>query len=455
MGKELLIATLRHERTNTVPWVPFAGVHAGKLAGYDAKEVLTNADSLYESLMAAHKFYAPDGMPVAFDLQIEAEAFGCELLWARDNPPSVRSHPLADTNDIPCKCKIPNEKSGRVPVILETMRRLKASVGTETALYGLVCGPFTLASHLRGTGIFMDMINQPDYVARLVEYCGEVALSMARMYLDAGMDVIALVDPLVSQISPKHVDQFLNPTFTAVFDYIRSRGAYSCFFVCGNATRQIDAMCRMNPDCVSVDENVNLALAKQTTDRYNIVLGGNIPLTTTMLFGTQQDNMKKVIDILDSVDHHNLIVSPGCDMPYDTPVENVIAAAQAVKTPEEIRAAIAHYESAGLGNIEVELPDYGKLHRALVEVFTLDPDQCAACMYMVDLVKDHYDRISDIADYTVYRYNRREDIARTVKMGLTNLPTICINGKPAWVSIIPGADEFIAAVRDAYCALHP
>lgn len=455
MGKELLIATLRHERTNTVPWVPFAGVHAGKLAGYDAKEVLTNADSLYESLMAAHKFYAPDGMPVAFDLQIEAEAFGCELLWARDNPPSVRSHPLADTNDIPCKCKIPNEKSGRVPVILETMRRLKASVGTETALYGLVCGPFTLASHLRGTGIFMDMINQPDYVARLVEYCGEVALSMARMYLDAGMDVIALVDPLVSQISPKHVDQFLNPTFTAVFDYIRSRGAYSCFFVCGNATRQIDAMCRMNPDCVSVDENVTLALAKQTTDRYNIVLGGNIPLTTTMLFGTQQDNMKKVIDILDSVDHHNLIVSPGCDMPYDTPVENVIAAAQAVKTPEEIRAAIAHYESAGLGNIEVELPDYGKLHRALVEVFTLDPDQCAACMYMVDLVKDHYDRISDIADYTVYRYNRREDIARTVKMGLTNLPTICINGKPAWVSIIPGADEFIAAVRDAYCALHP
>jgi uroporphyrinogen decarboxylase len=454
MGKELLISTLKHEKTDAVPWVPFAGVHAGKLAGYNAEEVLTDADKLYESLMAVHKFYAPDGMPIAFDLQIEAEVFGCELLWAKNNPPSVRSHPLADTDQLPCKCKIPNEKSGRIPVILETMRRVKASVGEDTALYGLVCGPFTLASHLRGTGIFMDMINKPEYVLRLVEYCGEVAIAMARMYLDAGMDVIAIVDPLVSQISPKHIDQFLNPTFTAVFDYIRSRGAYSCFFVCGNATRQIEAMCRMNPDCVSVDENVDLAKAKQTTDRFNIALGGNIPLTTTMLFGTQQDNMKKVIEILDSVDHHNLIVSPGCDMPYDTPVENAIAAAQAVKTPDEIRAAIANYESAGIGDIEIELPDYDRLDKALVELFTLDPDQCAACMYMVDLVKDNYNRISDIADYAVYRYNRREDIARTVKMGLTNLPTMCINGKPAWVSIIPGAEEFIAAVKEAYRALH-
>ena len=29
MGKELLFKTLNHEETNEVPWVPFAGVHAG------------------------------------------------------------------------------------------------------------------------------------------------------------------------------------------------------------------------------------------------------------------------------------------------------------------------------------------------------------------------------------------------------------------------------------------
>ena len=51
MGKELLFKVLRHEEAERVPWVPFAGVHAGKLKGYTAKEILEDADKLYESLM--------------------------------------------------------------------------------------------------------------------------------------------------------------------------------------------------------------------------------------------------------------------------------------------------------------------------------------------------------------------------------------------------------------------
>lgn len=34
MGKELVFRTLRHEQTGEIPWIPFAGVHAGKLKGY-------------------------------------------------------------------------------------------------------------------------------------------------------------------------------------------------------------------------------------------------------------------------------------------------------------------------------------------------------------------------------------------------------------------------------------
>lgn len=42
--KDLVLATLRHEKTEQVPWVPFAGVHAGLLLGYDAEEVLTDGN---------------------------------------------------------------------------------------------------------------------------------------------------------------------------------------------------------------------------------------------------------------------------------------------------------------------------------------------------------------------------------------------------------------------------
>jgi uroporphyrinogen decarboxylase len=95
---------------------------------------------------------------VVFDLQIEAEKFGREVLGAEDAPPAVRTHPLADTTSVPCLCTLPTEKDGRLPMVLDVTRRLKAKVGESTALYGLICGPFTLASHLRGSEIFMGYV---------------------------------------------------------------------------------------------------------------------------------------------------------------------------------------------------------------------------------------------------------------------------------------------------------
>ena len=82
MGKELVLKTMRHEETGAIPWVPFAGVHAGQLKGFTAEEMLTDANNIVESLREVNKLYMPDGLPVLFDLQVEAEILGCELLWA-------------------------------------------------------------------------------------------------------------------------------------------------------------------------------------------------------------------------------------------------------------------------------------------------------------------------------------------------------------------------------------
>lgn len=448
MSKELIFRTLRHEKTNELPWVPFAGVHAGKIVGYTAEEVLREEDKLVVSVVAAKKLYVPDGLPVVFDLQIEAEILGCDLVWAENNPPSVKSHPLeGEKKGIPCNCKIPTAESGRLPVILSAMRRIKAEIGDEVALYGLICGPLTLASHLRGNDIFTDMMKDPDYVKELMNFCSEVCIQMSKLYIEAGMDVIAVVDPLISQVSPSFIEQTLLDSTKAIFEYIRNRGVFSSFFVCGNATKQMEVMCKMTPDYISVDENVNLAKAKEITDRYNIAIGGNIPLTTTMLHGTQEDNLKGVVDLIDSIeDHHNLIISPGCDMPYDTPIENTVACSEAVKHTDKARQLIENY-CAVVDDIEVVIPDYANLDKVLIELFLLDPDQCAACTYMLAAVEDAYKDIKDIAEYRAYKYFIKEDIARTRKMGLTNLPTMCINGEQKYISIIPNKQELIAEVK--------
>lgn len=447
MGKDLLLRVLRHEEVERPAWVPFAGVHAGKLKGYTAKEVLTDEAKLTEALMEVNRLYRPDGMPIVFDLQVEAEIIGCDLLWAEDNPPSIASHPLKDEKKLPCACKMPTKESGRIPMILRTMETMKKQVGDDTALYGLICGPFTLASHLRGSQIFMDMIMDPEYVKELLGYCTQVAMKMSSYYIEAGMDVIAVVDPLVSQVSPAHFTSLLSESFTTVFDFIRESQAYSAFFVCGNASNQLEVMCKTNPDSISIDENVVIQTAKPLMDEYNIVTGGNIPLTTTMLYGTQMDNMKYVVDLIDSMEHKNLIVAPGCDMPYDVPVENTIAAVQAVLQTEEARQMVAGYEAVEDESIEVELPDYEQLNHVLMEVFTLDSATCAACTYMMNTALLAEPKFGDAVEVVEYKYTNREDIARTKKMGVTNLPCIYINGKLMWSSIIPSEKELFETIE--------
>ncbi len=449
MSKQLILDTLQHKATERAPWIPFAGIHAGTLTGVNATTLLTDADELYKALMEVNKLYKPDGQPIMFDLQIEAEILGCELVWFDDNLPSVKTHPLEETMNVPCKCTVPKSTDGRIPMVIDVMKRMKASVGDTTALYGLICGPFTLASHLRGNDLFMDMYDDEEYVEELLDYCKEVVNAVASYYIEAGMDVIAVVDPLVSQISASHFEEFLTKPYSEVFKFIKDNGAYSSFFVCGDATRNIEVMCQTNPDSISVDENVDLVAAKQITDQYNVVIGGNIPLTTVMLHGTQEDNMKYVVELLDKVENKkNLIISPGCDMPFNIPVENGIAVAQAVINTDSARKILESYVATSAFDIDVELPDYENLAKPLVEVFTLDSQQCAACTYMMGAANAVKDVFGDKIDMVEYKFTEKENIARCVKMGVKNLPAIYINGQLKFSSIIPSQEEFTKVIEE-------
>lgn len=446
--KEILIKVLHHEMTDAVPWVPFAGVHAGKLTGAKAREVLTDENALFDALMAVNRLYQPHGQPVMFDLQVEAEILGCELVWSENSPPSVKTHPLAETASVPCRCTLPEMEDGRIPMILNVMRRMKKAVGDTTALYGLVCGPFTLASHLRGNDLFMDMYDDEDYVHALLDYCAECCQRMAGFYLHAGMDVIAVVDPLVSQISSTHFENFLSKPFSEIFADIREKGGLSSFFVCGDATRNIEVMCKTWPDSISVDENIDLPAAKRITDRYNVVISGNVPLTTVMLHGTQQDNMKYVLDLMDRLDStQDFILAPGCDMPYAVPIENGIAVAQAVHQPAAVREMLKNYVAAK-ADVFVALPDYAHLAKPLVEVFTLDSRTCAACTYMMGAANAAKERFGEAIDLKEYKYTEKENIARCMKMGVRHLPSIYINGALKFSSMIPSREELQKAIDD-------
>ncbi len=445
-GKELITQAMNNEPVERVPWVPYTGVQIANLKGYTAEEVLKDGDKLLACLQESHRQYSPDGQPVVFDLQVEAEVLGCDLLWAENSPPTVSSHPLAAVDDIPTK--LPGKEEGRIPLILDVMRRFKQEVGETTALYGLVCGPFTLASHLRGTNIFMDMYDDPAYVDRLLAFTTEVAITMADYYIEAGMDVIGAVDPLVSQISPDTFSHFLSGPYGKFFDHVRSKGVFSSFFVCGDATKNLEVMCKSGPDCLSIDENIDLAAAKKVTDAYDLVISGNLQLTVVMLLGNQKDNQKAAIEKIDAMGSTNFILAPGCDIPFDVPPANVIGVGQAVQDVEATRLFLESYVKEE-STVDVELPDYPNLDHILIEVLTIDSATCAACGYMKAAADEAAGLFTGRPVKVVERkITEPENIVRLGKMGVANLPAMAIQGNVKFVSLIPNRQELLTALAE-------
>lgn len=443
-GRELIKKAFKLEEVERIPWTPFVGVHGGKLIGVTATEYLQSEDLLFKGVSKAIETYKPDGIPVNFDLQMEAEVLGCKLAWADHNPPAVVSHPLLEGLTLE-DLNIPTKEDGRIKITLNATKRLRES-HPDVALYGLITGPFTLALHLLGTDIFMKMLEDPDGMHRLLAFTNEVAKQMAGYYIEAGCDIIAVVDPMTSQIDPMSFETFVTPCGIDLFNHIRENGAMGSFFVCGHAQQNIEAMCGCKPDNISIDENIPLDYVKEVALKHGISFGGNIKLTVVMLMGDKNDVQENALECMDLGGNRGFILAPGCDMPMDTPVENVLAVTELVHDPYQqdvVRAMEREQSSLNLLNMR----DYGQANKVIVDVITLDSESCAPCQYMVEAVKKVTPHFDGIVEWREHGIKKLEAVTFMSSLMVKNIPTICIDGKIAFVSQIPPKQELIAAIQ--------
>ena len=449
--KELLLQAIRGAATPRPAWVPYVGVHGGMLIGKTATDYLQSADNIVAGLSKAVELYNPDGLPIVFDLQIEAEALGCQLQWADEVPPAVVTHPLAGLTKTIADLPDFNEHSGRMPIALEATRRLKAKFGEDIALYGLICGPFTLALHLIGSDIFTEMFEHPDTVREIIDYAADVAITAARAYLANGADVIAVVDPMVSQISPRHFKSFAAPYCNKVFDAVRAMGGLSSLFVCGDVTRNLENMCQCTADCLSVDEQIDMGVLRELSYKHNIAFGGNLKLTTVLLLGDENAAKLEAVSVIDASGSRGFVLAPGCDLPYATPISNLQAVALMVhdEYQREIARTTIATGSMSAALPEISLPDYAAAPEVIVDIITLDSEACAPCQYMVEALKAAVAECSVAVQWQEHKIKNLSGIAMMMALRVSNLPTICIDGQVVFSSIIPEKAAIVEALRKA------
>ena len=432
------------EPVERVPWVPFVGVHGGYLIGADAEQYLKSSQNMIAGLTKAIELYKPDGIPVSFDLQLEAEILGCRLKWAKENPPAVVSHPLSE-GFLLSSLKIPTLTDGRIPIVLETTRKLR-ELNPEIALYGLITGPFTLALHLLGTEIFMKLFEDPEYVMEVMDFCTRVAISYSEMLIDAGCDVLAVVDPMTSQIDSLSFGTYVTPYVSRIFDLVRKKEKLSSFFVCGHAQQNIEAMCDCRPDNVSIDENIPLDFVKEIALSKKISFGGNLKLTVVLLMGDTDDAKEDALACLDLGGNKGFILAPGCDLPMKTPIENIQAVSELVFSQflQDVARTLEKKES----KLDImNMKDYGQSDKVIVDIITLDSESCAPCQYMVEAVKRVAPHFEGVVEWREHAIKKMESVSFMSSLMVKNIPTICIDGKIVFVSQIPPQNLLIEAIQ--------
>jgi uroporphyrinogen decarboxylase len=286
MAKQMLIEATRGQQTDVPPWLPYAGVHCAALIDQPADAFLKDAELLARGVVNAAELYHADGIPLLFDLSVEAESLGCEAAYWEDNVPSIVTHPCSEVTPEAAGLKIPAAEDGRWPTIFRAAELARPRLeALDCAMLGLLCGPLTLASHLAGPQIFTALLRRQEFAHAVLKFAGEVGAQAARFYAEMGCDIIAIVDPVASQVRPQTFAEFVTPDCLPAIDVIHAAGLTSTFFICGNCTKVLEEVCKVPTHGFAIDEQMNLSYVRDMAHKYGKGFGGNLKLTTSLMLG--------------------------------------------------------------------------------------------------------------------------------------------------------------------------
>ena len=201
-SKELVRSLFQLRELPRTPFIPWVGTFAAQLEQIQAEEMLSDPGLLSNSLLNAQKLFGYDAIVPIFDQSLEAEACGCEIEWPEEGgTPRVTSHPIADGASVEDVDKPDIEKHGRVPIVLEALKRMNILRGKQVAFFAVVTGPLTLASHLAGEGFVAELESGSEQAGKTLAAAGSVGLKLTRKYCEAGVDAIVIAEPMLATAS--------------------------------------------------------------------------------------------------------------------------------------------------------------------------------------------------------------------------------------------------------------
>lgn len=326
------------EKGDVVPVGTFMGNHAASIANIPLKEYYNNSDRMVEAQLYGLEEYKQDIVIMQSDNYYIAEGFGTTTTHYENSTPTFESGAIKDLSEVK-KLKIPDPyEDGRMPIYLNAISKISKIIGNDVAIRGTGTGPFSLASHLIGTEKFIMDVTYAEYnipgsdkgaIHYLMDICSEALTRFLIAEIKSGAHIVMCGDSLASLdiVSPDIYKHFILPyeqkVFAGIQEAAKEYNAYSLLHICGNNTKVLDLYGLTGADCYEVDYKVDIKEAHDILGR-KMALMGNIDPSGTLLQGSPEDVERAAIKCIEEAGMEGgFILGSGCEVPMDTPRENM------------------------------------------------------------------------------------------------------------------------------------
>lgn len=220
-------------------------------------------------------------------------------------------------------------------LFLEAMGRVVEAVGEEAWIVAGIRGPFLMGSQLRGVEpLLMDLIDRPDWVGELLAFTTEVGLAFGRALIEVGAHAISIGEATCSPdfINPVMYRQVINPHHARLIQGLKEQCCEaSLVHICGQALPIVADVAAAGAAVMDVDWQVDLQQAEQLAG--SMTLRGNLDPVEVLLYGSPDLVAQKTKEALEAAaSGGHFILGSGCDVPPDTPPENIQAMVQTARS---------------------------------------------------------------------------------------------------------------------------
>jgi MtaA/CmuA family methyltransferase len=326
---ERVTRAIESDSTDEVPIIPLASLWVARFSGIPVGDLIRSGEKIYEAQIKAYERVGYDALLGYSDPLYVPEALGCEIRILKTGlqavPISVKTAEDIDRLPVPDP-----RKDGRIPAMLKAVRRLAKYANGKIPVIPGFEGPLTTAVRALDADFLMrKIIKDRSFVTKLLEKITDILIRVGTALREEGADLLFLPDPVTSSdmISPKLANEIEFPCLERLITTVN----LPCILhICGDSTEILGMMAGSGAAIISLDQCMDLRKVRSMVGR-DITIGGNIDPIHVMQFGTPDTVRREANRLLAENGNRRYIVMTGCAIPPDTPLDNLLAAVQAVR----------------------------------------------------------------------------------------------------------------------------